>query len=250
LFRRSIMKRRLNSFLAKIGQDATAIRGALTAPLTNRREPIAASTALMVLGFSIIVQVLAYQAYRLDIPASVRRPYEVAVSSEVKDPNDARREVQARLDAHTRAFSASIVQRSIQSTVVTAFIWSAIGLVAFRCGLTGIRGAFSAVAVASLVEAAAFLLRLALMWLPFGIDPGNFALAPLFGASWLSGLGALSPVWIWWALVLAGGLARAWHAPVAVLAPVVVALTASKVMFPTFWHRVQHLVLQPFGVSN
>jgi hypothetical protein len=218
--------------------------------LTTGREVVKVSTAVLVLGISIAVQVLAYRVYRLDIPASVRRPYEVAVAADIRDSQDARREVQARLDEHTRAFSKWIVQRSIQSTVWTTLVWSAIGLLAFRCGIDGIRGAFSAAVVASLVEGGAFLLRLVLMSRPVGIDPGNFDLAPIIGASWLSGMGALSPVWIWWALVLAGGLARAWQASVALLAPAVLALTASWVLFPTFWHRVQHLLLWPLRIAG
>jgi hypothetical protein len=119
-------------------------------------------------------------------------------------------------------------------------VWLLVGWTV-GAGRRAIVGTFSAAVVASLVDALAFVLRLAMMSLPFGIDPGDFNLDSLLASSWFPNwLGKVSPVWIWWALVLAGGLARSWLRPLSLVVPVVLIATGGWVMFPSFWHMILH----------
>jgi hypothetical protein len=153
------------------------------------------------------------------------------VSAEVSDPTQASAEIDRRIRAYARHRGVGHALLQLQTTAMLVAIWYLVDII-YRRTWRGLGDVFVAISLAGAVSTFGFLVREGMgAILRLELPPFTLAgLAPTGSvvASWLS---RVDVVKLWWALILAVGLARIWSRSLPLTAAVTVVATLSWMLF-------------------
>jgi hypothetical protein len=225
---------------------ATAPAGAVRAAVSAVVRPSAAADSLpllqsllvMTIGLAITVGCLLLPSMLRPaaIPPAYLKATATRLSLPVEDPAVAKA-ADERLKAGQYRFARAAIQASLRSIVIVTAFWWGVGLLLVRAPVRSLGRVFSAVAVAAIVPSIGLLARVLIEWIS-GHDPDRFTLAGFAG---LFGVSAQWPeridiIEVWWACVLALGLAKAWKRPTAAVVILVVLPTFLWLLFSHALH--------------